>query len=140
MPEHDPGPRPTIDDETLARFEAIRERARRAVEVAREARDRTGAASRVHSLVADLEHTRSELDGLRTAMRTRATIEQAKGVIMGLNACSEDDAFATLVRLSQASQRKLHDVAALIVQRVAQGESGRQTVVDLARGNVSAGS
>jgi hypothetical protein len=131
-----PAPRPTIDDDTLARFEAVRERARRAVDAAREARDRVGAATRVHNLVTDLEHTVKELDGLRTAMRTRAVIEQAKGVIMALNACSEDDAFATLVRMSQASQRKLHDVAAVVVEHVGQGEAGRQTVIDLTRANV----
>jgi hypothetical protein len=134
--ERKPGDRPTIDDETLARFEAVRERARRAVEAAHHARDRSNAASRVQGLVSDLEHTVNELDGLRTAMRTRATIEQAKGVVMALNGCSEDDAFATLVRLSQASQRKLHDVAALVVRDVGQGEAGRQAVIELIQRSV----
>jgi hypothetical protein len=134
--EQQPGPWPTLDDDTLARFEAMWERTRRVAETARAARDRADSGARIDSLAAELEQAVSELDGLRTAMRTRAAIEQAKGVIMGFNGCSENVAFATLVRLSQASQRKLHEVAALLVSQVADGEDGRRAVIDLTRARV----
>ncbi len=67
-----------FDDETVAAFEALRRRARAAVERAQEARDRMPAAQRVHALIQELELAAHELDGLRTAMRTRATIEQPR--------------------------------------------------------------
>jgi AmiR/NasT family two-component response regulator len=114
------------------------ERTRRAAEAARVARDRAEATARIESLVAELDRTVHELDGLRTAMRTRAAIEQAKGVIMGLHGCSEAAAFATLVRLSQSSQHRVHDVAALIVTQVADGDDGRQAVIDLTRASIPA--
>ena len=45
-------------------------------------------------------------------------IEQAKGVIMGQNRCTEQEAFDLLVRASQSRNRKLRDIAADIVQGV----------------------
>jgi GAF domain-containing protein len=56
---------------------------------------------------------------MRTAMQSRAVIEQAKGVIMAERRCSTDEAFATLTKISQNSNRKLRDVAALLVARAA---------------------
>ncbi|MCP2163724.1 ANTAR domain-containing protein [Goodfellowiella coeruleoviolacea] len=58
----------------------------------------------------------AELAGLRRAMRTRARIEQAMGVLTVLHQCSPDTAFRLLVRLSQQHNTKLHHVAQLIVQ------------------------
>ncbi len=109
------------DDEALAVVDALRQRAREAVERAQQARDRV-AAQRIDALVAELESTAKELDGLRTAMGTRSTIEQAKGVLMGLHGCGADEAFQQLVRMSQGSQQKLHDVAALVVAEAANGQ------------------
>ncbi|GLZ39524.1 ANTAR domain-containing protein [Actinokineospora sp. NBRC 105648] len=57
----------------------------------------------------------SELDGLRRALRTRATIEQAMGVLVVLRRCSPKEAFDALVRLSQQYNTKLHRVAHLVV-------------------------
>ncbi|WP_143073514.1 ANTAR domain-containing protein [Actinokineospora terrae] len=65
-----------------------------------------------NSLVAQLQ---SELDGLRRALRTRATIEQAMGVLVVLRRCSPKEAFDALVRLSQQYNTKLHRVAHLVV-------------------------
>ncbi|MGA4545518.1 SpoIIE family protein phosphatase [Uniformispora flossi] len=59
-----------------------------------------------------VDRLRSEIDGLRTAMRRRAVIEQAKGVLMARLGCSADDAFARLSAMSQDTNRKLVDVAA----------------------------
>jgi hypothetical protein len=131
VPDDQKQPREPFDDETLAAFEKLRQRAKVAVERAREARDRTTAAQRVHALIKELESAAHELDGLRAAMRTRATIEQAKGVLMCLHGCSADEAFQRLVRLSQTSQRKLHDVASKIIEDVASGREGISAVVDL---------
>lgn len=52
---------------------------------------------------------------LRQAMTSRAVIEQAKGILMAGQRCTADDAFTTLVALSQASNRKLRDVAQAVV-------------------------
>jgi GAF domain-containing protein len=52
---------------------------------------------------------------MQAAMQSRAVIEQANGIIMGSRNCTADQAFAILTRLSQETQRKLHDVAAALV-------------------------
>lgn len=103
----------------------MRQRAREAVDRAQDTRDRTAAVHRERALVEQLEATARELEGLRTAMSTRATIEQAKGVLMGLRGCGPEEAFQHLIRLSQVSQRKLHDVAALVVADVSNGHGLR---------------
>jgi GAF domain-containing protein len=53
------------------------------------------------------------------AMKSRATIEQAKGILMAAQRCGPDDAFNILVRASQRENRKLRDMAADIVTRTA---------------------
>ena len=60
---------------------------------------------------------------LRTAMHSRAVIEQAKGILVGQRRCSAQEAFDILVRLSQDTDRKLRDVAEALVQD-AVGTSG----------------
>jgi GAF domain-containing protein len=57
---------------------------------------------------------------LQAAMESRAVIEQAKGIIMGERRCSSDEAFRTLVKVSQDSNRKLRDVATALVARATQ--------------------
>ncbi|MCG5438114.1 GAF and ANTAR domain-containing protein [Micromonospora foliorum] len=56
---------------------------------------------------------------MQAAMRSRAVIEQAKGIIMGERRCTADEAFAILAKTSQESNRKLRDVAAALVARAA---------------------
>jgi GAF domain-containing protein len=56
---------------------------------------------------------------LQEAMRSRAVIEQAKGILMGARRCTADEAFDILVGLSQRSNRKLRDVAAALVAEAA---------------------
>lgn len=113
----------TTDTETLQRIDELHERARRAVRAAREARDRGVSAARVNELISRLEKAVDEVGGLHTAMRTRATIEQAKGIVMCLFRCGEEEAFARLVRMSQASQLKVNEVAARLVAQVSDGEA-----------------
>jgi GAF domain-containing protein len=52
---------------------------------------------------------------MRTAMQSRAVIEQAKGILMAHQRLSADQAFQALTRISQNSNRKLRDVAQRIV-------------------------
>jgi GAF domain-containing protein len=52
---------------------------------------------------------------LREAMRSRAVIEQAKGIFMAARQCGPDEAFDVLVHLSQARHVKLREVAAQVV-------------------------
>jgi transcriptional regulator with GAF, ATPase, and Fis domain len=54
---------------------------------------------------------------MEIAMRSRAVIEQAKGIIMAERRCNADEAFSILTKLSQDTNRKLRDVAVLLVRR-----------------------
>ncbi|ADL44160.1 MULTISPECIES: GAF and ANTAR domain-containing protein [Micromonospora] len=56
---------------------------------------------------------------MQEAMRSRAVIEQAKGIIMGQRRCSAEEAFTLLAKLSQDSNRKLREVAEALVSRAA---------------------
>jgi AmiR/NasT family two-component response regulator len=66
--------------------------------------------------VAKLE---AEVAGLRKAMASRATIEQAKGILMATARCTPEEAFRLLVRQSQHENRKLRAVAEELVARQA---------------------
>jgi AmiR/NasT family two-component response regulator len=48
-------------------------------------------------------------------MRSRAVIEQAKGMLMAAQGCDEDRAFKLLVQASQRENVKLRDIARRIV-------------------------
>ncbi|MDQ3978397.1 MAG: GAF and ANTAR domain-containing protein [Actinomycetota bacterium] len=54
---------------------------------------------------------------LAQAMKSRATIEQAKGILMAAQHCSPDEAFQILIRASQRENRKLRDLAEEVVVR-----------------------
>ncbi|HUR23135.1 MAG TPA: GAF and ANTAR domain-containing protein, partial [Acidimicrobiales bacterium] len=54
---------------------------------------------------------------LAAAMQSRAVIEQAKGIMMGAQRCSADEAFQILVRASQRENRKLREIAEGLVSR-----------------------
>lgn len=62
---------------------------------------------------------------LEEAMRSRAVIEQAKGVIMGDRRCDADAAFRVLREMSQRGNRKLRDVAQEIVDNVSRDDDAR---------------
>jgi PAS domain S-box-containing protein len=57
----------------------------------------------------------TEVEQLREALTSRATIEQAKGLLMLRNRCSPKQAFEMLARISQERNVKLRDVAAELV-------------------------
>lgn len=64
------------------------------------------------------DRTASLAEQLRTAMASRALIEQAKGVLMAQHRVDADAAFALLRDRSQHANRKLRDVAQQVVDDV----------------------
>lgn len=60
---------------------------------------------------------------LRTALVSRAVIDQAKGIIMGARGISAAEAFQILVDQSQQENVKLHDIATRLVTTVTNGSS-----------------
>ncbi len=61
----------------------------------------------------------TEVEQLRTAMASRAVIEQAKGVLMLLTGCGEERSFDLLTHISSHTHRKVRDVAAELVASAA---------------------
>ncbi|GGX89634.1 ANTAR domain-containing protein [Streptomyces minutiscleroticus] len=61
------------------------------------------------------EALREETEQLKRAMETRPVIDLARGVLMTVWSCTPDDAWDILVRVSQNSNTKLHDVAEAVV-------------------------
>ena len=82
------------------------------------------AAVAVHNMHL-YESTRDQAEHLDTAMKTRAVIEQAKGILMSQRRCDAEEAFALLAAASQRSNRKLRDIAQAIVDGVT-APDGRQ--------------
>ena len=60
-----------------------------------------------------------EVGQLRAAMASRATIEQAKGILMLLTSCGEQVAFDLLAHISSHTHRKVRDVALVITESAA---------------------
>lgn len=65
----------------------------------------------------EVEFARNEIAGLNTAMKSRATIEQAKGILMAIRGFDSESAFRVLVEESQRSQQKLSVIAEQILKR-----------------------
>jgi len=61
----------------------------------------------------------TEIAQLRTAMASRAAIEQAKGIVMLLTGCGEQVAFNLLAHISSHTHRKVRDVALAITESAA---------------------
>ena len=60
---------------------------------------------------------RQLVENMGEAMKSRAAIEQAKGILMEAQRCTADEAFQILVRASQRENRKLREIADEIVAR-----------------------
>lgn len=75
----------------------------------------TGPAEPGEALAGVVARLREELAGVRRAMRNRAVIEQAKGVLVARLGVSPDEAFDRLVQISQQANVKLAEVAAALV-------------------------
>jgi hypothetical protein len=67
----------------------------------------------------------AEVEQLKAAMASRATIEQAKGILMARSGVGPDQAFDMLRGASQRENRKLRDVAQGLVDRHSRGETLR---------------
>jgi hypothetical protein len=70
------------------------------------------ATERAHAL-------QTEVGQLRAAMASRASIEQAKGILMLLTSCSDQVAFDLLAHISSHTHRKVRDVALVITESAA---------------------
>ncbi|WP_436774862.1 SpoIIE family protein phosphatase [Yinghuangia sp. YIM S09857] len=85
------------------------------------------ATSEAATLTATVDRLRAEVDGLRRAMRSRAVIEQAKGLLMARMGCGADEAFGHLAQLSQNTNMKLAEVAAGLLGVAAPPSSPRKS-------------
>ncbi|ALG12122.1 ANTAR domain-containing response regulator [Kibdelosporangium phytohabitans] len=70
------------------------------------------AALRVHNRY---QHAHNTAEQLRTALISRAVIDQAKGILMAMRRISADEAFTLLVEQSQRDNVKLRDLAARFI-------------------------
>jgi PAS domain-containing protein len=75
-----------------------------------------GAAVHELEVRAELEKSAAEM---RQALQSRATIDQAKGIVMAHRGGTPEEAFAHLVHLSSTQNAKLRDVAAGLVRQAA---------------------
>ncbi|WP_222192598.1 PAS and ANTAR domain-containing protein [Modestobacter italicus] len=73
-----------------------------------------------------LRHLETEVEQLRSAMASRASIEQAKGILMLLMGCGDQVAFDLLAHISSHTHRKVREVAVAIVESA----SGRSQLPD----------
>lgn len=75
-------------------------------------------AAAVTSVLQELglrSHIEELAEDMKAALASRATIEQAKGVVMAAKHCTADEAFRHLVVLSNTGHLKLREVAAQVV-------------------------
>jgi two-component system, response regulator / RNA-binding antiterminator len=75
-----------------------------------------GTAEELQSAIDITLQRFSEYQNLQGAFGRRATIEQAKGILMAHRAITADQAFAMLREHSQRNGRKVADVAAAVVE------------------------
>lgn len=73
------------------------------------------AASGIIMTAAHWAHARSKAEHLLVALDTRDTIATAKGIVMARLDLDQDEAFHWLVDASQRTNRKLRDLAAVVV-------------------------
>jgi hypothetical protein len=69
-----------------------------------------------------LNHTVAQLE---QAMDSRAEIEQAKGALRVVNACTAEEAFALLVERSQHENVKLRDIAHRVLEELSRTTPGQ---------------
>jgi len=84
-----------------------------------ESRDEPPADEQVQRLATEVEQ-------LRSAMASRAAIEQAKGILMLLMGCGDQVAFDLLAHISSHTHRKVRDVAVCVIESA----SGRTALPD----------
>lgn len=66
---------------------------------------------------------RQLVTNLHAALESRAVIEQAKGILVAEHGCDPEVAFKELSRMSQHTNRKVHDISAdLVAGRIERGQ------------------
>jgi hypothetical protein len=75
----------------------------------------TSAATPTLRVYSRYQHARDTVENLRTALHSRAVIDQAKGILMAVRQIGADEAFTLLVEQSQRENRKLRDLAVQLV-------------------------
>jgi ANTAR domain-containing protein/GAF domain-containing protein len=78
----------------------------------------TSAATPALRVYSRYRQARDTIEHLRTALTSRAVIDQAKGILMAVRQISADEAFTLLVEQSQRENRKLRDLAVQLVSQV----------------------
>lgn len=63
------------------------------------------------------ENTATLADHMQQAMHSRAVIEQAKGILMAERGCTPQEAFEMLTKMSQHSNRKVHEISVALVEK-----------------------
>ena len=70
----------------------------------------------------DVDECQDEVEDLRATLESRPVIDLAKGILVGKQHCTPEEAFGMLTEASQRSNRKLRDVAQEMVQAESQPE------------------
>jgi len=83
---------------------------------------RADTSSREQQLILRVRQLEEHIEHLQYALEHRPTIEHAIGMIMILMPCTESVAVAALKHVSQTTNRKLRDVAALITTATGTGQ------------------
>ncbi|SSC25975.1 GAF-ANTAR transcription anti-termination regulator, partial [Klenkia terrae] len=86
--------------------------------VAATAAHTAGQTAAVIANMHDLETARTEIANLQLALASRAVIEQAKGVLMGIHGYDADQAFQVLSTRSQHTNTKVREIAAQVLAHV----------------------
>jgi AmiR/NasT family two-component response regulator len=75
----------------------------------------TSAMSGIIVTAARWAHAQLQARQLLTALETRDAIATAKGIVMARRGLTADEAFAWLAELSQRTNRKVRDIATIIL-------------------------
>ena len=110
-------PEGTPAEETVCLLEEWRER----LVVAPTEPSNAEAIEFVDRAIATITSLQKETQGLRTALTSRATIDEAKGMIMAERRCDADAAFQVLVNMSRDTNVPLKDVARALVYQAVRG-------------------
>ena len=73
--------------------------------------------ARLDFLLETVDSLRNEASGLRVALISRTTIDEAQGVLIAQRGCNENAAFELLVEMSQQSNAPVRQVARAIVHQ-----------------------
>jgi len=89
----------------------------------RRAEEHAAQASKALRLAVRISQLREDRENLTAALESRTVIDLATGVIMAQNQCNQDTAITVLRSASNTRNRKLRDVAALLVASVGKDPS-----------------